>query len=108
MELNIWGGFYVGSNAYYLVEGKNNTAENTAAEVIRVIKYDKNWNRLGVAKITGASKFAHEIRWVRLRERTAAQANPIQIPITASRGLFPLQRAARLQWARVLLPRLLR
>ena len=40
MELELWGGFYAGSDAYYLVEGQKNTAESDTAEVIRVIKYD--------------------------------------------------------------------
>ena len=52
LELSIWGGFYAGKDAYYIVQGQNNTAENNSAEVIRVIKYDKNWNRLGAASIT--------------------------------------------------------
>lgn len=53
MELELWGGFYAGSDAYYLVEGQKNTAESDTAEVIRVIKYDTDWNRTGTAKITG-------------------------------------------------------
>ena len=52
LELDIWGGFYAGNDAYYVVVGQENTEENDSAEVIRVIKYDKNWNRLGAAKIT--------------------------------------------------------
>ena len=64
MELNIWGGFFAGENAYYLVEGQNNTAENNKAEVIRVIKYDTNWKKLGTAKITSnASLFGGEVRY---------------------------------------------
>ncbi|MGN1457095.1 MAG: leucine-rich repeat domain-containing protein, partial [Acutalibacteraceae bacterium] len=52
-ELEYWGGFYKGADAYYLVEGCPNTAEDDSAEVIRVIKYDTDWKRLGAAKITG-------------------------------------------------------
>lgn len=64
MELDIWGGFYAGTDAYYLVEGQNNTAENDSAEVIRVIKYDTNWNKKGVAKITGNTDlFGGEVRY---------------------------------------------
>ena len=64
MELDLWGGFYAGSNAYYVVEGKNNTAESDTAEVIRVIKYDTNWNKKGTAKITGnPSLFGGEVRY---------------------------------------------
>lgn len=51
MELPVWGGFYAGSNGYYLIEGQANEAENNAAEVIRVIRYDFNWRRVGSARI---------------------------------------------------------
>ncbi|MDO4553616.1 MAG: leucine-rich repeat domain-containing protein [Lachnospiraceae bacterium] len=63
MELELWGGFYAGSDAYYLVEGQYNVAESDTAEVIRVIKYDRNWNRIGAAKITGnPDLFGGEVR----------------------------------------------
>ena len=52
MELERWGGFFAGKNAYYVVEGQSNEAEKDDAEVIRVIKYNKNWKKLGAAKIT--------------------------------------------------------
>ncbi|MBQ3565746.1 MAG: leucine-rich repeat protein [Oscillospiraceae bacterium] len=55
MEMDIWGGFYEGTDAYYLIEGCDNVEEVDATEVVRVIKYDKNWNRLGAIKITGNS-----------------------------------------------------
>lgn len=64
MELNIWGGFYAGKNAYYVVEGQNNKDENNSAEIIRVIKYDTNWKKLGTAKITSnPSLFGGEVRY---------------------------------------------
>ncbi|MGN0395136.1 MAG: leucine-rich repeat protein [Coprococcus sp.] len=64
MELSIWGGFYAGSNAYYIVEGQDNTAESDTAEVVRVIKYDTNWNKKGTAKITSNTKlFGGEVRY---------------------------------------------
>ena len=53
MELDLWGGFYNGSDGYYLVEGQNNTGEDDAKEVIRVIRYDRNWNKTETAHITG-------------------------------------------------------
>lgn len=52
MELPLWGGFYAGSDGYYLVEGQTNNKENDSAEVIRVIRYDTNWKRTGAAAIT--------------------------------------------------------
>jgi hypothetical protein len=64
MELSIWGGFYATSDAYYLVEGQDNTAESDTAEVIRVIKYDTNWKKKGTAKITSnSSLFGGEVRY---------------------------------------------
>lgn len=65
LELDIWGGFYAGSDGcYYVVEGRNNTAENDSAEVIRVIKYDSNWNRVKAASITGnTSLFGGQVRY---------------------------------------------
>lgn len=64
MELDIWGGFYAGENAYYLVEGQSNEEESYSKEVIRVIKYDVSWNRIGAAKITGnPDLFGGEVRY---------------------------------------------
>ncbi|MDO4308131.1 MAG: Ig-like domain-containing protein [Eubacteriales bacterium] len=54
-ELPYFGGFYAGSNAYYLVFGQSNLAEDDSAEVIRVVKYDKSWNRIGAASLRGAN-----------------------------------------------------
>ncbi len=63
MELPLWGGFYAGSNAYYVVEGSKNSTESNLAEVIRVIKYDKNWKRISAASITSNSElFGGEVR----------------------------------------------
>lgn len=62
MELPIWGGFYAGYDAYYLVEGQNNLEEDNNIEVIRVIKYDSDWNRIGAAKITSSDAFGGEVR----------------------------------------------
>lgn len=55
VELSYFGGFYEGSSAYYLVFGENNINQNDSAEVVRVVKYDKNWNRLGQASLRGAN-----------------------------------------------------
>ena len=51
LELDLWGGFYAGDDAYYIAEGQNNTEENNNKEVIRIIKYDHNWKRLGAASV---------------------------------------------------------
>lgn len=64
LELPLWGGFYAGSDGYYLVEGQSNTTEDDTAEVIRVIRYDKNWKRNGAASITNnPDLFGGEVRY---------------------------------------------
>ena len=63
LELDYWGGFFAGKDAYYLVQGKRNVNEVDTEEVIRVIKYDKSWKRIGAAKITGnLNLFGGEVR----------------------------------------------
>lgn len=63
MELSLWGGFYAGSDAYYIVEGQMNIDESDTAEVIRVIKYDTNWTKIGAATITSNTEiFGGEVR----------------------------------------------
>lgn len=65
LELPVWGGFYAGSDAYYLIEGQYNTEEKNNAEVLRVIKYDHSWNKLGEANITSNIRlFGGEVRYI--------------------------------------------
>ena len=52
-ELSTCGGFCESADAYYLVFGQANLEESDQREVYRVVRYDKNWNRLGAASITG-------------------------------------------------------
>ena len=54
-ELPIFGGFYASGNNYYIVSGQNNDNESDSVEVIRITKYDKNWNRLGSCSLYGAN-----------------------------------------------------
>lgn len=63
-ELEYWGGFYEGKDNYFTVEGTKNTDEIDTKEVVRVNKYDKNWNKLGTANITGNSDmFGGKVRY---------------------------------------------
>lgn len=55
MELPVFGGFYAGKDNYFLVFGKKNPNEDDAAEVIRVVKYGKDWKRQGAASLYGAN-----------------------------------------------------
>lgn len=55
MELDLWGGFYAGEDYNFAIFGQENPSEDDNAEVIRVVKYDKDWNRLGQASLRGAN-----------------------------------------------------
>ena len=45
-ELPIFGGFYEGSDAYYIVTGQNNAEQSADVECFRITKYDKSWKRI--------------------------------------------------------------
>ncbi len=62
MELNKWGGFYKGNDAYYVAEGKDNRDCIDGTEVLRIIKYDFNWKRLGAGNILAKEGWEYEIR----------------------------------------------
>lgn len=50
-ELPKFGGYFKGKDARYIVYGKNNHDEDSTAEVVRVVKYDDDWNELGQCSI---------------------------------------------------------
>ena len=50
-ELNIFGGFYAGTDANYIVFGQSNYSEKSNLEVFRVVKYSKEWKRLGACSL---------------------------------------------------------
>ena len=47
MELSRWGGFFAGADYNFFVFGQENPSESDSTEVIRVVKYSKDWQRLG-------------------------------------------------------------
>lgn len=55
MELSTWGGFYAGEDYNFLIFGQENPGEDDQREVIRVVKYSKDWKRLGQASLRGAN-----------------------------------------------------
>ena len=55
MELSIWGGFFAGEDYNFFVFGQQNPSERDSVEVIRVVKYSKDWQRLGQASLMGAN-----------------------------------------------------
>ncbi len=56
-ELTIFGGAFAGKDNNYMVFGQKNTEESDDTEVVRVVKYDKNWNRISECKINGANTY---------------------------------------------------
>lgn len=63
MELDVWGGFYAGADAYYVAEGQYNKDCTDGTEVLRIIKYDFDWNRLGAGNILAQDGWEYEIRY---------------------------------------------
>ena len=55
MELSTWGGFFAGADYNFFVFGQQNSDESDSTEVIRVVKYSKDWNRLGAVSLYGAN-----------------------------------------------------
>lgn len=55
MELTDWGGFFAGEDYNFFVFGQTNPQELDSVEVIRVVKYSKDWQRLGQASLYGAN-----------------------------------------------------
>ncbi len=56
-ELSLFGGFYTDGESCYLVFGESNAEESDAAEVVRVVRYDMDWNRLSSASLYGENTY---------------------------------------------------
>lgn len=57
LPLPEYGGYFKGANARYLVCGESNPEESNEKEVVRIIKYDNNWNELDHLSIYGANTY---------------------------------------------------
>lgn len=57
LELPLWGGFFAGADYNFVVVGQNNEGENDSTEVIRIVKFSKNWQRLGSVSLHGANTY---------------------------------------------------
>ena len=55
--LPLFGGFFSGEKYNFAVFGQSNTDESDDAEVVRVVKYSKNFEQLGVCGISGINTF---------------------------------------------------
>ena len=54
-ELSKFGGYFCGEDNNYIVFGENNTLENDSKEVVRVVKYSKDWRKISECKINGSN-----------------------------------------------------
>lgn len=54
-QFTLWGGFFAGETYNFLILGKQNPNEDDNVEVIRVIKFSKDWEELGHASLYGAN-----------------------------------------------------
>lgn len=57
MELPLFGGSFSGEIYNYIVFGQSNVNETDDCEVMRVVQYDKNWNRINSASIKGCNTY---------------------------------------------------
>ena len=54
-ELDLFGGVFSGSDYNYVVYGKRNSAHSDSAEVLRIVKYSKDWKKQSYAMVRGAN-----------------------------------------------------
>lgn len=53
MPLPLFGGYFSGENYNFLVFGQENLNGDDSVEVLRIVKFDKDWKELGSAPISG-------------------------------------------------------
>lgn len=58
LELPVWGGVYIADDAYFVLLGKTNAKQKKNVPEFRIIKYDKNWKKLGSKDIMNANTTA--------------------------------------------------
>lgn len=56
-ELPYFGGYYSGNIYNYIAFGQSNREENDNKEVIRIVRYDKNFNRVDSVSIQGGQAY---------------------------------------------------
>lgn len=52
-DLKLFGGYYCGNDYNYLVYGQTNSDDDDSVEVMRVVKYSKDWEKIGYKSIFG-------------------------------------------------------
>ena len=56
-ELSMFGGFYAGEDYYYLVFGQPNYNQDNSVEVIRIVQYTKDWQRVRAYGVYGSNTY---------------------------------------------------
>ena len=56
-ELPIFGGFASYNGYYYIVTGQSNYGEDNNAEVVRITKFDTNWQRISSSSLYGENTY---------------------------------------------------
>ncbi len=56
-ELPTFGAFLDSGNHFYLAFGQDNDKEEDGREVWRIVRYDREWNRLGSASVNGGDSY---------------------------------------------------
>lgn len=54
-ELPLYGGFFAGQDYNYIVFGQTNLEESTSLETYRIVKYDKDFNKISSYSTTGGN-----------------------------------------------------
>lgn len=60
LELTYFGAFYDSGEHFYLAFGNLNRDHDDSKEVIRVVQYDRQWNRLGSVSVYGKESYTAE------------------------------------------------
>ncbi len=56
-ELPLFGGLLAGTNYNFIIYGQANPHEDDHTEVFRIVKYDKQWNRIDAVSVYGANTY---------------------------------------------------
>lgn len=56
-ELPLFGGFYGGKDYHYIAFGQSNEGENNSQEVIRIVRYDKNFKPIDSVSVKGGESY---------------------------------------------------
>ncbi len=57
-ELELFGGVFAGENYNFIVYGQQNPEYNDNVEVVRIVKYSKDWERLDNGSVYGANTYS--------------------------------------------------